>query len=85
MMLQRAVLGLSLALLVACAKTDEPRAPAPSASSVGAGTSNLATADVGDVSEERDAAGVLRALPMPQQYPHVTLDAAAWDAGAKHR
>ena len=68
-------LGVLLALLgAACAKSDEPRAPAPPASKV----SSAVTPDDGGV--EVDAAGALRALPMPQAFPRVVWDAAAADA-----
>ena len=67
------LLGLVIAsAVIACAKADEPRAPAPAAS--GASAIVLDAAD-GEV----DASGALRALPMPQQFPRVTLDAAMFD------
>lgn len=72
------VIGVAIAgLAVACGKADEPKAPAPAAST---GASAI-TADAGG---EVDAAGgPLRALPMPQQFPHVVLDAAIWDAAKR--
>ena len=63
--------GLVLAAAVlACAKADDPKVHAPAASE----------AVVGVDGGELDAAGPLRALPMPQQFPRITLDAATFDA-----
>jgi len=67
------LVGLALALVSgACAKADEPKAPPPAASSQAAGVAS----ETGSV----DAAGALRALPIPQQFPRVNLDAATFDA-----
>jgi len=64
--------GLVLAAAVlACAKADDPKVHAPAASEA---------AVVGADGGELDAAGALRALPMPQQFPRITLDAATFDA-----
>ncbi len=72
----RFALGVALAVFAAgCAKADEPKAPPPASSGASAITADAAPDDV-------DASGVLRALPMPQKYPHVVWDAAgAPDAG----
>lgn len=74
MMLRSSLLiGAALALAVgACAKADEPKTPPPAASSQATGIA----ADAAEV----DASGALRALPMPQQFPRVVLDAATFDA-----
>lgn len=65
--------GAALALAVgACAKADEPKTPPPAASSQATG--------IGSDAAEVDASGALRALPMPQQFPRVVLDAATFDA-----
>ena len=60
-------------ILGGCAKVDEPRAPPAEASG---GSSSL----VADGGNEADSSGAVRALPMPQKYPHVV-----WDAGAAAR
>lgn len=67
-------LGAGLVFLsatVGCAKSDEPKVQTPATSEAAVGG-----ADGGEV----DAAVALRALPMPQQFPRVTLDAAMFDA-----
>lgn len=76
MMRSALCIGIALALTIeACAKSDEPKSPPPV-------TSSRATA-VGSDAEEVDAAGALRALPIPQQFPRVTLDAATFDGAAR--
>jgi hypothetical protein len=67
------LIGIALAAAtVACAKADEPKSPPPAPSS----QATAITSEAG----EADAAGALRALPMPQQFPRVMLDAATFDA-----
>jgi len=59
------------AAVLACAKADDPKVHAPAASEAA-----VVGADGGEI----DAAGPLRALPMPQQFPRIILDAATFDA-----
>ena len=77
-------LGVAVAFgIVACAKTDDPKAPAAAvtATSVANVTGEPDCGlDAVDAVDAVDAQGALRALPMPQQFPRYVWDAARVDA-----